>query len=789
MNLNLIKRNNSVPDAQTVAKLSDTFSLPERITELLISRGIDSEDKIRKYLYPKSEDFYDPFLMKGMREAADRINSAIENREKIVIYGDYDADGICAASILSLYLSSRGVDVYVHIPNRVGDGYGLNVESIESIIDNCCPDLILTCDCGISGSKEVECAMDLGVDVIVTDHHEVSDIIPDCIVVNPKQNDCDYPCAFLCGAGVAFKLVQALGGIESAMKFVDLAAVATIADLVPLLDENRLIVQFGLKKLEERSNLGLKLLIDDQKLVYPVTSGDIAYKIAPRINAAGRMGDAYRSFELLTSTDTKQVQEIIDAINEDNNRRKKLCDKLYDEAMADLHYEDIIRNRAVILSNPEWEKGITGILAARLAGDFHRPAFIMVSSGDCYKGTSRSIAGINIYELLSSVGDLLVEFGGHSQAAGFSIKESNIPAFKQRVNEYLSAFPQSLFEMSQEYDMELEESELDLPLARALECIEPAGNSNTRPLFRTTVNKLNVTPCKNNHIHSNIISENGLQMLAFNFYEQNQFLLGNTPKDLIVELQLNKFGGKESAKGFLRAVAPTELYLNDTVAKGNFLKTLSYGISGKDSFATYSPEELPDIIGENLYGVLMIAGCKETYEQYKHVLKAERILNEFLYATTVNNYTRVIISPDINENFMLSGYDTIVFLDTPPGYAFAGWIAKKSSAKIYVPKTDNQALFFADIDCSREKFGECFAALRKNQNLAADNILSYYKMFSARTPISMNQFIAGVMVFSELNLIKCSKEPFRFTVNSGVRCELNDSQIYKFITDAVNSRR
>lgn len=789
MNLQPVKRNNTTVNKEEVTNLCNIFGLPKRLVELLILRGINSEEKLRKYLNPDISNLYNPFDMKGMSEAAARINEAIDQKQKIVIYGDYDADGICASAILSLYLSSRGLEVYVHIPNRAGDGYGLNVESIEKIIDECCPDLILTCDCGISGSEEVAYAMDLGVDVIVTDHHEVADVVPDCIVVNPKQSDCKYPCSFLCGAGVALKLVQALGGIESAEQFFDLAAVATIADLVPLLDENRLIVQLGLKKLEEQRNLGLKLLIEEQKLTYPVLSGDIAYKIAPRINAAGRMGDAYRAFELLTSTDTKYVQEIIAAINEDNSKRKILCDKLYSEALEDLAHENLIDNRSVILSNPEWEKGITGILAARLAGDFHRPAFVMVSSGEYYKGTSRSVHGINIYDLLSSVSDILVEFGGHSQAAGFSIEEKNIPLFKTRVNEYLNSFPAELFGMTQEYDLELDERELDLELARALELIEPSGNSNPKPLFKTTVEKLTVTPCKNNRIHTNITGETGLQILAFNFYEQNQFLLGNGTKDLILELQLKRFGGKETAKGFLKSAVPSELYINDTVAKANYLKTLAYGASKQSDYITYNYDELEKIVGNKLFGVLIIAGCKQTYNQYASAVKAERLLNEFLYSTSINNYSRIIVSPEIDGNLMLSGYDTVVFLDTPPRYALPLLFAKKTSAKIYVPKKDNQQTFYEGIVCEREAFGACFSAIRNNRHLCADNILSYYKLLSARENLNMNMFIACVTVFAELGFISINKTPFSISVNKDVRAELGNSSVYKFLCENVKNRQ
>lgn len=782
MNCSFIKKNNIEPDYKRIESLQKEFGLHPKLAELLFLREIDTNEKVRKYLHPQISDFYDPFLMKGMRAAVDRINTAINEKQKIVIYGDYDADGICASAILSLYLSSLGLEVYVHIPNRVGDGYGLNVESIEEIIDKCCPDLILTCDCGISGSEEVAYAMDLGVDVIVTDHHEVADVIPECTVINPKQQDCNYPYSFLCGAGVALKLVQALGGIDAAMQFTDLAAVATVADLVPLLDENRLIVQLGLKKMEEQSNLGLRLLIESQKLTYPVKSGDIAYKIAPRINAAGRMGDAYRAFELLSSSNTGIIDSIINEINEDNNNRKILCDKLYCEAMEDLKHEDIINSRSVILSNPEWEKGITGILAARLAGDFHRPAFIMVNSGDYYKGTSRSIPGINIYELLSSVSDLLVEFGGHSQAAGFSIEEKNINIFKTRVNDYLGSFPESLFEMSQEYDMEINATELDLELAKALECIEPAGNSNACPLFKTVVNKVTVSPCKNNHIHSNITLNNGLQILAFNFYEQNQFLMGEDSKDLILELQLNNYGGRESAKGFLKAASPRSLYVNDSVAKANYLKTLSFGIGDKTGCTEYNPDELADLIGSNIFGVLVIAGTKKTYDNFISTVKNKKLLNEFLYSTSVNNYSRIIVSPEFNSNLLLSGYDTVIFLDTPPGYSLCKFFNKRTNAKLYIPKTDNQNVFFNGIDCGREKFGDCFNILRKNQHLSSDNILAYYKQVSANYNIDILQFVAGVMVFTQLGLITVTKSPFTININRDKRAELSESSIYNYIS-------
>ena len=291
MNVSISIKNSNPVDAAKAEELSRLFGLDDKIVELLISRGINTADALKKFLYPDKSMFYDPFKMKGMREATDRIRKAIDNKEKVIIYGDYDADGVCAAAVLSLFLSSEGLDVFVHIPNRISDGYGLNEETLEKIIETHTPDLIVTCDCGISGVEEVRFALDLGVDVIVTDHHEVSGLVPECIVVNPKQEDCDYPFDMLCGAGVALKVIQALGGLDKMLEYTDLACVATIADLVPLTDENRLIVQLGLKKINDKKNLGLTFLFDALGLEN-VNSGDVAYKVAPRINAAGRGGSA-----------------------------------------------------------------------------------------------------------------------------------------------------------------------------------------------------------------------------------------------------------------------------------------------------------------------------------------------------------------------------------------------------------------------------------------------------------------------------------------------------------------
>ena len=377
MNLTTQKINDFTPDAALVERLSKSLGLNKKLVELLILRGYDNADAINVFLHPDPQNFYPPETMLGMSETVERLKLAMENNERVVVYGDYDADGICASAILSLYLSEHGVQVYTHIPGRVGEGYGLNVESVERIIENVMPDLILTCDCGISAVEEVELAKDLGVDIVVTDHHEVGKQLPDCVIVNPHQENCKYPFKELCGAGVALKIVQALGGIDEALKYLDLAAIATIADLVDLTDENRLIVQLGLECLSSSKNIGVSALIGELKLK-SVTSSDIAFKIAPRINAAGRMGSAYRAFELFTSSDPEIINDRLKQIINANNDRKSLCDDLYVQAIKMLKAENLVEHRAIVITSDKWEKGITGILAARLVGDFKRPVFLLV---------------------------------------------------------------------------------------------------------------------------------------------------------------------------------------------------------------------------------------------------------------------------------------------------------------------------------------------------------------------------------------------------------------------------
>ncbi|MBR2968089.1 MAG: single-stranded-DNA-specific exonuclease RecJ [Clostridia bacterium] len=779
MNLKLVKKNVIDVDIKDIEQLSSKLNLPAKFVELLYTRGVCGEQAIKRFLYPNENNFHDPFLMKGMSAAVKRLNLAVENNETIVVYGDYDVDGVCSAAILSLYLAERGATVYTHIPSRINEGYGLNTESIERIIEDCSPDIILTCDCGISGHKEVEVAQDLGVEVIVTDHHEVSDTVPDCIVVNPHQVDCEYPFEYLCGAGVALKVVEAMGGIKDAKKFWELAAIATIADLVPLVDENRLIVQLGLTSVSNIKNLGLKTLLLSQKISGNITSSDIAFKIAPRINAAGRMGDAYNAFELLTSDNLNRINSLIESINEDNSKRKSVCAKLYDEAIEDIKKENIIDRRCIILSHPEWEKGITGIVAARLSGEFNRPSFILVKSGNTYKGTARSIADINIYNLLTNAADLLIEYGGHSQAAGFSILPENIPAFKERVAEYLRGFPREYFEPMLTYDIEISESEISQKLIDCLELLEPTGNSNTKPFFMLNESKVKVQPCKSNILHTQITLPDSFQIFAFNNYNKNHFLTTDGKKSLVVEFQTNIYNGKEYIRGILRGISIEKLTFSDEVAAANFIKMTALTSSNEPKFQKYDPIKINDIIGDNIYGTLLICGCRKSYEWFLKQYKGNSIiLHDFMFSSLKNNYSRIIVSPEIDENLDLYGYEKIIFIDKPISTSIISHINANSNAEVYIPSVDEYNIM-EDISLDRSVFAYYYDAIKRFKDVKSSTLWGFYKSLATRVNISLKQFITCLLVFIDIGFVSIPSGEFNIKFNNGVRADLTSSALYR----------
>lgn len=528
--------------------------LDDRLVELLNKRGI-GESELPKFLNPSYDQFRDPFLLDGMQAAVERIKQAVENNDRIVVYGDYDCDGVCASTIMYEFLKSLGLQVDVYIPSRFDDGYGLTSDMINEIVTKSNPNLLITVDLGISAKNEVETLKSLGVDVIITDHHEQTQEKPDTIVVDPKVKNQKYGFEGLCGAGVALKVVQAYAGLEEAKKYIDVCALATVGDIVPLLDENRVIVKKGLEKIQSGDcHKSIKFLLE--KLDFKnITSIDLSFRVVPKLNASGRMDKGIKVFKFLTETDEKVLSSLFDEIDLDNQMRLECIDAANEEIEKQIHKLDLRKHKIIILRG-KFHEGVLGILASRVMHEFNRPCIVFTESNiGTYKGSGRSLESINILEPLIKCQDLLVRFGGHTQAAGVEVKKENFKEFLVRINEAFSAVDDSKYLQQLNYDIEITEDDISLGFIEEIAKLEPFGCSNEKPVLclkerAMKSEQLSGKNCK----HLRVSTLTGKKIIAFNHGEEQRFFASNVEKSLIIDIEKNEFRGKTTPQGILREV-------------------------------------------------------------------------------------------------------------------------------------------------------------------------------------------------------------------------------------------
>jgi single-stranded-DNA-specific exonuclease len=471
--------------------MAAALNIPTEIARLLVIRGIESFDNARSFFRPESESLYDPFLMKDMDLAASRLSTAIRDREKVVIYGDYDVDGTTATSILYIFLKGFGLDVNWYIPHRFKEGYGINPDGIKYAID-INADLIVSVDCGITAIEEAKYAREQGIDLIICDHHTVGDSIPDAVaVLDPKRPDCSYPFDGLSGAGVGFKLVQATVaklGLDRKMpyRFLDLVAISIASDIVPIVDENRILMRLGLNLINTEPRTGIKALLERIK-VPPgtVSTSSIVFSIGPRINAAGRMGDATSAVELMIADDPVKASRYASELETINIRRRDTDSQTMDQAMKMLEADyDIDDLSTMVLHHPEWHLGVIGIVASRLVDTYYRPTIMLSTVEGKIKGSARSIKGFNIYDALKQCEDLLEQFGGHEFAAGLTMSEDNLDEFRSRMNQIAGRrLSENDFKPELQIDTDLNLERLDLKFWKLLSQFEPFGPGNMRPVF------------------------------------------------------------------------------------------------------------------------------------------------------------------------------------------------------------------------------------------------------------------------------------------------------------------
>jgi len=478
-----------------IRNLKAKVQIPDKLLRILYSRGITDYVKVVKFFKPTADKLYDPFLMKDTDKAVERIITAVNNKEKVMVLGDYDVDGTCGASMLYLFLKHFGVYSDVYIPDRIREGYGISISSIDNA-KNTGITLIIAVDCGITAFDKVEYAKEQGLDFIICDHHQPPDHIPDALaVLDPLRKDCTYPFKYLCGAGVAFKLIQAvcskLNQPEFALKLLDFVAIATSSDIVPITDENRILVNEGFKLINKNPRPSIKTLLDKVGLkTVNINTTNIVYTVAPRINAVGRLGDARRAVELLTSDNPAELKELAAVLDSENTNRREI-DKSITEAAFKIFESgngngNAINHYSIVLHNEDWHPGVIGIVAARLVEKYNLPSIVMTTVNGVAKGSARSINGFNIYEALKKCEDKLIQFGGHCHAAGLEISLENIDEFR----EFFNAIAEDELKKQEilpeiDIDTDLEFDEINHTFLNLLEFFEPYGPGNSVPVFVT----------------------------------------------------------------------------------------------------------------------------------------------------------------------------------------------------------------------------------------------------------------------------------------------------------------
>ncbi len=480
-------------DQSKVDRLSAEVGIDKVLAELLVKRGVETFDQARAFFRPSLDDLHDPFLMKGMHEAVERLHKAITGKEKILVYGDYDVDGTTAVALVYSFIQRFTKNVGFYIPDRYDEGYGLSYKGIDHAAEGGFS-LIITLDCGIKAIEKVEYAREKGIDVIICDHHLPEETLPAAVaVLDPKREDCNYPFDDLSGCGVGFKLVQGYSqqyGIpfETLSPLLDLLVVSIASDLVTMVGENRVLAHYGLKVLNEHPCEGLLAMINLSNLEPGhITIDDIVFKIGPRINAAGRMESGRLAVELLKATDTRSAMAIGEKINDNNNERKNIDREITQEAIEMVQNGECLSSEnATIVYNPKWSKGVVGIVASRLVEAFYKPTVVLTKSNGFVTGSARSVAGFDLYEAIESCADLLENFGGHVYAAGLTLKEENLAEFARRMDASVAGkITSEMLVPIVDVDARLDFSQITPKFFRILKQFQPFGPGNNNPLFVT----------------------------------------------------------------------------------------------------------------------------------------------------------------------------------------------------------------------------------------------------------------------------------------------------------------
>ena len=539
-------------DNKRVSELVEKYKINELLATILVNRNIDLDGKMEQFLNPTRNDFHNPFAMPDMEKGVDRILKAIENKEKVMIYGDYDADGITSITVLKKFLEERNLQVDSYIPNRLDEGYGLNKEAIQKIFDEGYR-LMITVDCGISGIEEIDFANELGMQTIITDHHEPAEELPKAYaVIDAKRKDNKYPFNQLAGVGVVFKVIQALSiklGLEEKeyLKYLDLVCVGTISDIVPLVDENRVITKLGLKLIAVTKNIGLRTLLNIIGFK-TIDSNTISFGVAPRINACGRMGQEQEALKLFICENENEAKEIANKLNKFNQDRQAKEKEIFEQVVQKI--EETEKNKTcIILGHENWHHGIIGIVSSKVTEMYFKPSILICFEGEEGKGSGRSIPGFDLHEALMKCDDSIQKFGGHAMAVGITVKKDKFEKFKQEFENHAQKCNISDIIPIINIDEEVSLKNINIENVKSLKLLEPFGEANKMPLFLFKNLKINSIRSLSEGKHLKLTLKDDkylIDAIGFNMGELSNMYLLDDKVDVVGTLDINTYNGNEN---------------------------------------------------------------------------------------------------------------------------------------------------------------------------------------------------------------------------------------------------
>lgn len=772
------------------------------VMRALRARGITTDEERRRFMYPDLSMLRDPFDLPDMQKAVDRIEKALVSGENICVYGDYDVDGICATTMLLHYLLSIGAEVSYRIPSRHDEGYGISRRAIDALKQSGVS-LIITVDNGISAASEISYAKELGIDVIVTDHHIPPETIPECtaVICHSLENS-DYP-RYLCGAGVALKLIQALGGVEAASDYIFLAGVATVADVVPLLDENRLLVKYALDALNSgKCCVGMQMLLESLSAKKPYSVYNIGFGIAPRLNASGRMGDASLGVELFMTEDENEAASIISELTKLNEQRQAEEQSILDEAIRMVEELDISDKHVILLASDKWNSGVIGIAASRLTEMYHRPTILFSLHDNALKGSARSIEGINIHDALKAHADMFIRFGGHAKAAGVTMERGKFSEFCDAFEKYFAQnCPPELFIPRRGYEFDEDLGVINMDLVHELDMLAPFGEGNPPPVFHIS----NVSPyhirrfgCDGQHLRMDL-RQNRFCFESVYFCGGRSFdnIMRADSISLLYSPFINNWNGSENLQMRILSVRPDLPRCASRFIKSNsfrFYLSFAFDMDHAGREAELPPvndEPIAEAVGNSFAGLMVLAFTTDGAEAVLRELSAANVENfEVCFDSVpdgVFSGNVLLIAPRVDK-FPQRGYKRVVFADEPycSGVYAAAREAMPNAEFCRTGKQYDIADICSGFSISRDEMGLYYKTAAK---LIASKPMSAAELASAlceQLKRPLHQTVFSLKVFRQLGFIAYT-ETGAVKLVTGIHKSLDESILYRTVAERQHS--